>query len=86
VSRLAQLTGMSRPTIAKGVTELQGRTPLSPPEVAGFERPEAAGRRWKKVDPEVRRQLTRIVEETTAAESAELAEVEQQIDRAIATS
>jgi len=58
---------MSRPTIAKGVTELQGRTPLSPPEVGRVRKAGGGRKKVEEVDPEVRRQLTRIVEETTAA-------------------
>jgi len=84
VSRLAQLTGMSRPTIAKGVTELQGRTPLSPPEVGRVRKAGGGRKKVEEVDPEVRRQLTRIVEETTAGDPLSLLKWTSKSTRAVA--
>jgi hypothetical protein len=39
ISRLAGLTGMSRPTIMKGIAELQGKAPLARAEAGRIRRP-----------------------------------------------
>jgi hypothetical protein len=68
ISHLCELTGMSRPTIHKGVAELRGKGRLLPVE-AGRIRGVGGGRkRVEDVDPALRRELTRIVEETTAGD------------------
>ena len=62
ISRLARLTGMSRPAIARGAAELQGQAPLLP-AAAGRIRQVGSGRRKvEDVDPKVRRHLTRILD------------------------
>jgi hypothetical protein len=68
ISRLSKLTGMSRTTITKAVTELSSGRRLVVPE-RGRIRDTGAGR--KKVeteDAEFQRELRRIVEETTAGD------------------
>jgi len=72
VSRLAKLTGMSRPTIRKGAAELQGRGRLSP-AAAGRIRQAGGGRRKvEEAKPRLRRELVRLVEETTAGDPMSL--------------
>ena len=67
LTRLAGLTGMSRPTIAKGAAELRSPRPLR--SVAGRIRGPGGGRhRVEDVDPAVRRELARILQETTAGD------------------
>ena len=68
ISRLAQVTGMSRPTIAKGVAELEGRRPLLTADASRI-RKEGGGRRTvESGDPALQRQLRRILDETTAGD------------------
>jgi hypothetical protein len=68
VSRLARLTGMSRPTILKGVAELEaGRLPRG--AQTGQMRAAGAGR--KRVDetaPHIKRVVRRLVEASTAGD------------------
>ena len=67
VSRLSCLTGFSRTTITKAIAELQARGPLRGP--TGRIRAAGAGRkRVEDINPRLRAQLTRIVEETTAGD------------------
>jgi hypothetical protein len=84
VSRLAQLTGLSRPTISKGVTELAGGTPLPSPEAGRVRKPGGGRKKVEEVDPEVRRHLARIVEETTAGDPMSLLKWTSKSTRAIA--
>jgi len=72
VSRLAELTGMSRPTIAKGAADLQGRAPLLPAAASRVRQAGGGRRKVEDVDPKIRRQLTRILEETTAGDPMNL--------------
>lgn len=68
ISRMSELTGMSRTTITKAVAELTGRKNL---RTADEERIRAAGAGRKKVeeaDWQLKEELTRIVEETTAGD------------------
>lgn len=67
ISRLAKLTGMSRTTITKAIAELQGRKLRLPAE--GRMREAGAGRRrLEEEDRQLRRELGRMVEETTAGD------------------
>jgi hypothetical protein len=67
VSRLARLTGMSRPTILKGMAELRGREPLA--AEPGRIRQAGAGRKpVEEAEPRVKRLLTRLLEATTAGD------------------
>jgi hypothetical protein len=72
ISRLAKLTGMSRPTIAKRAAELRGRR-LPIPATAGRIRRAGSGRwRVEDVQPAIRHHLTRILAETTAGDPMSL--------------
>jgi hypothetical protein len=68
VSRLARLTQMSRPTILKGMAELEaGRWPGRPEN--GRIRARGGGRkRLEDADPHVKRVLARLVEASTAGD------------------
>ena len=68
VSRLARLTSMSRPTILKGMAELEaGRLPARPE--TGRIRAVGGGRkRLEDADPHVKRVLARLVEASTAGD------------------
>jgi len=84
ISRLSRLTGMSRLTIYKGATELRGRGRLG---VAGAGRIRGAGggrKRVEEVAPGIRRELTRIVEETTAGDPMSLLKWTSKSTRTIA--
>jgi hypothetical protein len=68
ISRLSHLTGMSRPTIMKGITELTANVVGARAE-AGRVREAGGGRkRVEEVDPRVKRVLARLVEATTAGD------------------
>lgn len=67
VTRLSRLTGMSRTTITKAMAELCGRGILK--EVEGRIREAGGGRKKvEEADPELREQLGKILEETTAGD------------------
>lgn len=68
VSRLARLTGMSRPTILKGVAELEGgRLPAG--AARGHIRGAGGGRkRVDETDPHITRVLRRLIEASTAGD------------------
>src|SRR6266849_9210064 len=68
VSRLARLTKMSRPTILKGMAELEsGRLPSGPE--SGRVRAVGGGRkRLEEADPQIKRVLGRLVEASTAGD------------------
>jgi len=68
VSRLARLTGMSRPTILKGIAELEtGRVPTG--GETGRVRERGGGRkRVEDTDPHLKRVLARLVEASTAGD------------------
>jgi Rhodopirellula transposase DDE domain len=68
VSRLARLTGMSRPTILKGMAELEaGRLPLRADK--GRIRAVGGGRkRLDEADPHIKGVLARLVEASTAGD------------------
>jgi hypothetical protein len=68
VSRLARLTSMSRPTILKGMAELEtGRLP-SRPETGRIRAMGGGRKRVEDVDPHVKRVLARLVEASTAGD------------------
>ncbi len=69
ISHLSALTGMSRPTITKGIAELKGQRP-APVLEAGTRVRRAGGGRHKveQVDAAVLEQLQRIVEQSTAGD------------------
>ena len=68
ISRLARLTGMARPTIMRGIAELEGRAPLPRAEAGRIRRPGAGRKRIEETDPAVERALRRILDETTAGD------------------
>jgi hypothetical protein len=85
VSHLARLTGMSRPTITKGVRELADRGPVQPP-APGRLRSVGAGRpRSEERHAGLQRALTRIMEETTAGDPMSLLKWTSKSTRTIAT-
>jgi hypothetical protein len=68
VSRLARLTGMSRPTILKGIAELEGGT-LEARAVTGRVRTAGGGRKSVEAGtPAIVRALDRLLAETTAGD------------------
>ena len=72
ISRVATLTGMSRPTIARGAAELQGRRPLRPAAAARMRRAGGGRPKVEVIDPKIRPHLARILEETTAGDPMSL--------------
>ena len=68
ISRLSRLTGMSRPTIMKGIAELRGKAPVGSGETGRIRRPGAGRKRVEEGDPVFQRDLVRILEETTAGD------------------
>ena len=84
ISQMAQLTGMSRPTIMKGAAELQG-APLPVLLAQGRIRKEGGGRRSvEAVEPAIVRELTLILGETTAGDPMSLLKWTSKSTRAIA--
>jgi len=72
VSRLSQVTGMSRMTITKAIRELRGRGALRPAALGRIRRAGAGRKRIEESAPEVTTLITRIVEETTAGDPMSL--------------
>ena len=68
ISRLSQVTGMSRPTIMKGIAELRGKGPLGMGDTGKVRRPGAGRKRVEEGDPAFQRDLVSILEETTAGD------------------
>jgi Rhodopirellula transposase DDE domain len=68
ISRISELTGMSRTTLTKAAADLTSRRKLEP-SAGGRIRAAGAGRRKvEEADQQLRTELTRIVEETTAGD------------------
>ena len=84
ISRLAKLTGMSRPTIIKGAAELQGRIQIAAAEGGRIRRVGGGRRRLEEVQPGVLRQLKRILDETTAGDPMSLLKWTSKSTRTIA--
>ena len=72
VSRLSQVTGMSRMTITKAMKELRGRGALRPAAVGRIRRAGAGRKCIEESAPEVTTLIARIVEETTAGDPMSL--------------
>jgi Rhodopirellula transposase DDE domain len=71
VSHLSRLTGMSRPTIKRGAAELEGKEPL--PSAMGRVRTPGAGRKpIEETDPKLKRELARLIDESTAGDPMSL--------------
>src|SRR5918994_226224 len=72
ISRLSQITGMSRTTITKAIEELRGRGALITAAVGRIRR-EGGGRKpVEESDPEVKKLILGIVGETTAGDPMSL--------------
>jgi hypothetical protein len=72
INRLCELTRMLRPTIYKGTKELQAKGRMS---VVGIERIRRSGggrKRVEEVDSRVRREISWILEESTAGDPMSL--------------
>ena len=72
ISRLSQVTGMSRTTITKAIEEVQGRGVLMPAGMGRIRREGAGRKRIEESDPEVMKLIAGIVEETTAGDPMSL--------------
>ena len=68
ISRLSRLTGMSRPTIMKGIAELESRSALPRAETGRVRKPGGGRKRVEESSPGLKRALVRIVEERTAGD------------------
>ena len=84
ISQMSRLTGMSRPTIMKGAAELLAKRGLPPVTEGRVRRPGGGRKKVEELDPELRRQLIRIVEETTAGDPMSLLKWTSKSTRAIA--
>jgi len=70
LKRLHEVTGMSRPTILKGMRELRQGKPLEP--MVRIRRPGGGRRRLEAADPRFARALERLMEENTAGDPMSL--------------
>jgi len=62
ISRLSRLTGMSRPTIMKGIAEIKSKVSLPRAESGRVRKPGGGRKRVEESSPGLKRALTRIVE------------------------
>lgn len=72
IARVARLTGMSRPAIYRGLAEVQGKRAVRPVADGRIRKRGGGRKRVEEVDPEIQRQLKRILEETTAGDPMSL--------------
>lgn len=68
ISRLSELTGMSRPTIMKGVEDLKKGSVLAVQQSGRVRKSGGGRKRVEEVYPAIERELKRIVDETTAGD------------------
>lgn len=68
ISRLSQLTGMSRPTIMKGIAELESKGSLPHTETGRVRRPGGGRKPVEESFPGLKLALARIVDERTAGD------------------
>ena len=68
ISRLSELTSMSRPTIYKGVAELQAKGRVLAAQAGRIRRTGGGRKSVEEIQTGVKRELTRIVEESTAGD------------------
>src|ERR1700731_1796655 len=68
ISRLSELTGMSRTTITKAVAELTSRRKLESPRGGGIREAGAGRKKVEQEDQQIRRELKGIVEQSTAGD------------------
>jgi transposase len=72
VSRLARVTGMSRTTITKAVTELQRRRKIKKPPGGGIRAPGGGRKKAEEINPELWQQIEQILDATTAGDPMSL--------------
>jgi hypothetical protein len=84
ISRLSLLTGMSRPTIYKGAAQLRAGRRMSVAEAGRIRRSGSGRKRVEEVEPGLKRELTRILEETTAGDPMSLLKWTSKSTRTIA--
>jgi len=84
ISQMSRLTGISRPTIMKGAAELLAKRGLPPVTEGRVRRPGGGRKKVEEVDPELRRELVRIMEETTAGDPMSLLKWTSKSTRVIA--
>ncbi len=84
ISRLSKLTGMSRLTIYKGAAELRGKGRLIVAQAGRIRRAGGGRKRVEEVAPAIRRELRRIVEESTAGDPMSLLKWTSKSTRAMA--
>ncbi len=72
ISRLAQLTSMSRTTITKAIGELKGRRVLEPAASGRVRRVGGGRKRVEESEPAVKKLILGVVEETTAGDPMSL--------------
>lgn len=68
ISRLSRLTGMSRPTIMKGIAELESKGSLPRAETGRVRRPGGGRKPVEESSPGLKQALARIVDERTAGD------------------
>jgi len=68
ISRMSELTGMSRTTITKAVAELTGRRNLQTAAEERIRAPGAGRKKGEEADWQLKEELTRIVKKTTAGD------------------
>jgi Rhodopirellula transposase DDE domain len=68
ISRMSELTGMSRTTITKAVAELTSRRKLESPRGGGIRESGAGRKKVEQEDQQIRRELKGIVEQSTAGD------------------
>ena len=84
ISQMSRATGISRPTIMKGAAELLSKGGLPPVTEGRVRRPGGGRKKAEEADPELRRELVRIMEETTAGDPMSLLKWTSKSTRAIA--
>ncbi len=84
ISQMSRLTGISRPTIMKGVADLRAKGGLPAVAEGRVRKPGGGRKKVEEVDPGLRRELVRIMEETTAGDPMSLLKWTSKSTRAIA--
>jgi len=84
ISHMSRLTGISRPTIMKGVAALLAKGGLPAVAEGRVRKPGGGRKKVEEVDPGLRRELVRIMEETTAGDPMSLLKWTSKSTRAIA--
>ena len=84
ISQMSRLTGMSRPTIMKGVAELRARKRFARQEEGRIREAGGGRKKVEETDPKVQRHLRRIMEETTAGDPMSLLKWTSKSTRVIA--